>query len=101
MRMKQMHVYSLDLTKIEGKGDFPCPECGNVISSDDESEETYSILEPKVNSHGLDELVIRCNSCTSHIHLTGFLFLQKLPGIDEERLENKEEKETIAFIAHV
>ena len=76
--MKQMQVYKLDITKINGNGDFLCPRCGNVISPDDESEDTYSILEPKVNSHGLRELIIHCNKCSANIHLTGFSLLQKL-----------------------
>ena len=35
----------LDLKKIDGEGDFPCPKCGATISPDDVSEETYRILE--------------------------------------------------------
>jgi uncharacterized C2H2 Zn-finger protein len=86
--MKQMQVYIVDLTKINGSGDFPCPRCGTVISPDDCTEEAYSILEPKVNNHGLEELVLRCNRCASKLHLTGFSLLQKLPEIDEEKTEN-------------
>lgn len=77
--MKQIHVYKLDLTKMSGSGDLLCPKCGTVISPDDVTEETYSILETKVDKQGLEELVIRCNRCTSQIHLTGFSLLQKLP----------------------
>ncbi|MGD0646002.1 MAG: hypothetical protein ABSA75_13940 [Candidatus Bathyarchaeia archaeon] len=76
--MKQTQVYELDLTKIEGRGDFLCPRCGTSISPDDCNEEAYSILEPKVSSHGLEELVIRCNTCGSQLHLIGFSLLQKL-----------------------
>ena len=86
--MKQMQVYIVDLTKIDGSGDFLCPRCGTAISPDDCTEEVYSILEPKVDSHGLEELVIRCNRCASQLHLTGFSLLQKLPEIDEEKTEN-------------
>jgi len=86
--MKQMQAYTVDLTKIDGNGDFPCPRCGTVISPNDCTEEAYSILEPKVDSHGLEELVIRCNRCASQLHLTGFSLLQKLPEIDEEKTEN-------------
>jgi hypothetical protein len=74
--MKQKH--RLDLTKIDGEGDFSCPQCGIVISPEDSTEEKYSILEPKVNSDGLEEVEILCNSCGSHIHLTGFSFLQEI-----------------------
>jgi len=82
-RVKQEHAYKLDLTRIDGNGDFPCPKCGNTISPDDNTEETYTILEPKVNSHGLQVLVIRCNRCSSHIHLTGFSLLQEIQDVDK------------------
>jgi len=76
--MEQTQAYKVDLTKIDGNGDFPCPRCGNVISPDETTEETCCILEPKVNSHGLEEVVLCCNICKSHIHLTGFPLLEKL-----------------------
>ena len=76
--MEQKQAYRVDLTKIDGNGDFSCPRCGNVISPDETTEETYCILEPKVNSHGLEEVVLCCNICQSHINLTGFSLLQKL-----------------------
>ena len=77
--MKQIQVYKVDLTKTDGSGDLSCPKCGSVISPDDVTEEAYSILETKVSKHGLEELAIRCNRCTSKIHLSGFSLLQKLP----------------------
>ena len=61
--MKQIHAYKIDLTKIDGNGDFACPRCGTVISPDDDAEEAYSILEPKVDHQGLKELVIQCKKC--------------------------------------
>jgi len=76
--MEQKQAYKVDLTKIDGNGDFPCPRCGNVISPDETTEETYCILEPKVNSHGLEEVVISCKTCKSYIHITGFSLLEKL-----------------------
>jgi len=76
--MKQMQVYVLDLTKIDGSGDFPCPKCGITISPDDNTEKAYSILEAKVSNQDLEEIMIRCNKCASEIHLTGFSLLQKL-----------------------
>ena len=76
--MKQIQVYVLDLTKIDGSGDFSCPNCGNEISPDEYTEEAYSILEANVNDQGLEELSIRCNKCESELHLTGFSLLQKL-----------------------
>jgi predicted RNA-binding Zn-ribbon protein involved in translation (DUF1610 family) len=68
----------VNLTKIEGNGDFSCPQCGIVISPEDSTEEKYSILVPKVNRNGLKEVEILCNSCGSHIHLTGFSILQEI-----------------------
>ena len=76
--MKQKQVYVLDLTKMDGSGNFACPLCGASISPDDCTEEAYSIIDVKVNGDGLSELVIRCNRCESRIHLTGFSLLQKL-----------------------
>jgi len=71
--MKQSQVYRIDLTKIEGNGDFPCPNCGVIISPDDETEDVYVILETKLKGEALQELVIQCNKCRSKIHLTGFI----------------------------
>ena len=76
--MKQGNVHRLDLTKIDGDGDFPCPKCGIVISPEDSTEKKYLLLEPKISSGGLEEVVILCNGCGSHIHLTGFSLLQEI-----------------------
>jgi len=75
---KQVLVSELDLTKIQGKGDFPCPNCGVIISPEDESEDVYTILEEKVRCQALEELVIQCNKCGSKIRLIGF----SIPKID-------------------
>lgn len=74
--MKQTH--RVDLTKIDGNGGISCPQCGIMISPEDSTEEKYSILEPKVNRNGLEEVEILCKSCGSHIHLTGFSILQEI-----------------------
>jgi hypothetical protein len=68
--MEQTQAYKLDLTKIDGDGDFSCPRCGSIISPNETAENTYCILDAKVNNHGLEEL--------SHIHLTGFSLLDEL-----------------------
>ena len=75
-QVKQMIVSELDLTQIEGNGDFPCPTCGVTISPEDESEEVYIILEEKIRNDALEELVIQCNKCSSQIRLTGFPILE-------------------------
>ncbi len=69
---ERIGAYLVDLTKIEGDGSFPCPKCGNVISPEDESEETYRIVSTKVLNEQLVELVVECTSCGSIIRLTGF-----------------------------
>jgi len=73
--MKQMLVHKIDLLQLKGKGDFLCPCCGVTISPDDETEEVYSVLEGKVGNDNLEVLLIRCNSCSNKILLTGFSFL--------------------------
>ena len=98
--MKQIHAYKIDLTRIEGNGDFACPRCGTVISPDDDAEEAYAILEPKVDYQGLKELVIQCKKCGVQIHLTGFSMLQKLSATDEEKNAG-EKKEALLYISHI
>jgi predicted RNA-binding Zn-ribbon protein involved in translation (DUF1610 family) len=73
---KQMLVTELDLTKIDGIGDFPCPTCGVTISPEDESENVYVVLEEKVTDDVLEEMVIQCNKCSCRIRLTGFSALE-------------------------
>ena len=70
--MTQMYTYKVDLAKIDGNGDFPCPRCRTNISPDDCTEEVYSILGTRVSKQGLEELEIRCKKCGSQLHLTGF-----------------------------
>ena len=77
--MEQPQVYEVDLTKIQGYGDFPCPNCGVVISPQDETEDAYCILETKVESEDLEELLIQRNKCGSKIRLVGFL-IPKIAG---------------------
>jgi hypothetical protein len=69
---KRKELQTLDLARIDGDGSFPCPKCGTIISPDDESEDVYSILDTKVVSNELVELVICCGTCRTIIKLTGF-----------------------------
>jgi hypothetical protein len=64
--------YTIDLTKIDGDGSFPCPKCGTVMSPEDETEEVYKIVDTKIINDELVELVIVCDACESSIKLTGF-----------------------------
>ena len=71
--MKKEIAYTVDLTKIDGDGAFPCPKCGTVISPDDETDDTYQIVETKVKKDELAELILTCNKCGTTIRLTGFM----------------------------
>ena len=73
MTQANPQIFTIDLAKIEGKGDFPCPNCGGNISPDDQTENAYSIVDTKVNSESLEELTIQCNKCGSKIRLTVFI----------------------------
>ncbi|MEM2911352.1 MAG: hypothetical protein QW146_02475 [Candidatus Bathyarchaeia archaeon] len=71
--IKKSTVYTVDLTKIDGDGAFPCPKCGTIISPDDETDEIYQIISTKVKGDDLTELILQCNKCGSTIRLVGFL----------------------------
>jgi len=70
--LKKPGPYTINLAEIDGEGTFPCPNCGTIISPDDESEEVYKIVDTKVVNDELVELVISCNTCKTTIKLTGF-----------------------------
>ena len=69
-------AYKIDLTKIDGEGDFPCPQCRVNISPEDETESIYSILDTHYENGILKEVVIECNMCESTIHLVGLHLLR-------------------------
>ncbi|MCW4015231.1 MAG: hypothetical protein NWF06_02575 [Candidatus Bathyarchaeota archaeon] len=69
---QQSLVNEVDLTKIDGNGDFPCPKCGVTISPEDETEDVYTIISETVTNDTLEALVIKCNACATQIRLTGF-----------------------------
>jgi uncharacterized C2H2 Zn-finger protein len=71
--MKKEARYTIDLTKIDGDGAFPCPKCGTLISPEDESDSVYQIVETKVENDDLAELILTCKKCGSNIKLVGFL----------------------------
>ncbi len=81
--MKKSVIYTIDLTKIDGDGAFPCPKCETIISPEDESEEVYKIIETKVRNDELIELVLVCAKCGTNIRLTGFL--SPVEGLSSER----------------
>ena len=71
MKMKPL-LFDIDLTKIDGEGDFPCPKCEVKISPEDLSEKVYVIVETKVRNNELVELIIQCKNCESKIRLFGW-----------------------------
>jgi len=71
--VKKNEAYTIDLTKIDGDGAFPCPKCGTVISPDDESDTTYEIVETKVSGDDLEALMLTCKKCGTTIKLVGFM----------------------------
>jgi len=71
--VKKSMTYTVDLTNIDGDGAFPCPNCGIMISPEDETEEIYQIVETRVKNDALAELILMCNKCGSKIKLVGFL----------------------------
>jgi len=75
--MKQSHrvIFKVDITQIEGEGEFPCPKCGVIISPDDKTETVYKIVDTKVKNQNLEEITIQCNKCESKIHLVGLCML--------------------------
>ena len=72
MTMAPPLLYELDLTKLQGEGDFKCPGCGITISPEDETDSVYVILGTKLSGDQLKELEIQCNRCKSKIRLSGF-----------------------------
>jgi hypothetical protein len=100
-QMKQIQSYIVDLTQIDGNGEFLCPECGNRISPDDCTEEDYSILEIKMKTKNLDEVIIQCNKCAATIHLKGFSILQKLSRTETKKLKTQKEENDLCYVVHV
>jgi|GEM_PF-777763 len=77
-RRMRRRTFEVDISKLESEGDFPCPKCGVIISPDDESEETYTILDTKGDEDSIEEVVIQCKKCGSVIQLKGFVELEEI-----------------------
>jgi len=76
--------FQIDLTEIEGDGEFYCPSCGTTISPDDYTGLTYRILDVKTKIDGrVEEVIIQCGTCGSVICLDGFDLLEDLSCADE------------------
>lgn len=73
MKQTNPQIFTIDLATIDGDGDFPCPNCGVMISPEDETESVYTIVDTRVNGESLEELTIQCNRCRTKIRLVGFV----------------------------
>ena len=66
------NVNIVDLGKIHGTGDFPCPGCTTILSPDDIEEKSYKILSVDFEEEETKEILIECNTCHRRICITGF-----------------------------
>jgi predicted HTH transcriptional regulator len=82
-------IYKIDLLKTEGKGDFPCPVCDNIISPDDMKGRNYKVLEIK-SEKGSPEVTLQCNKCQNIISLSGLYTLEE--KVEEEPIKVKPTK---------
>jgi hypothetical protein len=64
--------YVVNVAEANSDGSFECPKCCTTISPEDETEDTYEILETKVVNDELCELILSCTKCKSIIKVTGF-----------------------------
>lgn len=76
--MQKVKFHAVDLSKINGRGEFKCPNCGIEISPDDMTEEKFTILDTVIKGYHMEKIILRCNKCGSQIHLTGFNLLNKM-----------------------
>lgn len=75
--------FKIDLTKIEGEGEFLCPVCQELISPDDQTGLTYDIVETATNEDGdMQAVTIQCRKCRSIIQLVGFEALTETGDLD-------------------
>jgi hypothetical protein len=87
--------FTVDLTKIKGGGEFPCPSCDSLISPDDESEETYTIIDTIMSDEDyLERMVIQCNTCNNIINVEGFDALSEEEDVGIEVSEALPESKT-------
>jgi hypothetical protein len=75
--LKQIQLLTVDVTKIEGNGDFSYPNRTVTISLEDETVGVYSALEAKIRNVSLEELVIASIECVSNVRFLGFLSIRR------------------------
>ena len=79
-------LYKVDLNKIEGTGDFPCPVCKSILSPEEMDEKVYKVLEVRSVGEVLDEILLQCNNCKTTISVIGF---EKQKDSSEKKLAEK------------
>lgn len=67
-----MRRFTINLTEIGGEGEFPCPQCKETISPEDDSGKVYDVLETEEEDDSLNKVIIECKKCGSIIKLEGF-----------------------------
>ncbi len=65
------NTFNVNLSEIEGVGDFPCPKCSTVFSPDDLTKDVYTILSLQENDNQSASMVIQCNKCKNIINING------------------------------
>jgi len=83
--LEPVEYFTVDLTQIEGNGDFTCPKCRAPISPDDITENTYTITETVMSEDSLEKIILTCNECRSHIKLVGFEILARGDNLTNNR----------------
>ena len=72
-KQSQKCEYVISVHELENDASFKCPRCGVCISPDDETNDNYEILDPKVNDKDhLSDVVFQCKRCGCIITVTGF-----------------------------
>ena len=64
-RTKDGVDYEIDLGKLKGAGEFPCPKCGTTINPDDDSDTIYKISGAR---EGIS-LTLDCLKCNTKTRL--------------------------------
>lgn len=66
--------FTIDLSELEGGGDFVCPRCRMHISPDDITEKAYNVVGTELNIKGdeLKALAVKCLGCDAVIKFEGF-----------------------------
>jgi len=78
-----MEPFVIDLSKIEGEGDFSCPKCRVTISPDDDSGMTYDLLKSVEQDGLLEKVTIKCKTCRSTIKIEDFSLIKEIDNFEK------------------